>query len=94
MLPQEVRNIFRREYRVGRYAADFFTVIHSQSEQCFVREYHPELIVNDDHSLVEFFKDVLRMAKPIRSLDIDVRHGFVQSGELQSLPEIVSFPSE
>jgi len=78
MLPQEVRNIFRWENRVGRSTADFFTAIHSEPEQRFVGENYTKLIIDNDHSLVELFKDTLHLAEPIRSLDIDVSHGFVQ----------------
>ena len=79
MLPQEVRNIFRRENRIGRSAADFLTAIHSQPEQRFVGENYTKLIIDNDHSLVELFQDALHLAKPIRSLDVGVRHDFVPS---------------
>ena len=79
MLLQEMRNIFRRKNRIGRSAADFFTAIHSQPEQRFVGENYTKLIIDNDHSLVELFKDTLHLAKPIRSLDVGVSHDCVPS---------------
>src|SRR5208283_1342767 len=79
MLPQEVRNIFRWENRIGRSAADFIAAIHSQPEQRFVGENYTKPIIDDGHSLVELFKNTLHLAKPIGSLDVGVSHDCVPS---------------
>src|SRR5271166_4465031 len=79
MLPQEVRNVLCWENRIWCAALHFFTVIHSQSEQSLVREHHMKLIIENDHSLVELFQDVFRLAQPIRSCDVVFRHGLAQS---------------
>src|SRR5271165_147222 len=78
MLSQKVRNIFRWEERVGRSAFDLPTFVLSHLDQRFVGENYTKLIIDNDHSLVELFKDTLHLTKPIRSLEIDVRHSIAQ----------------
>ena len=78
MLSLNVRNICCWEDRIWRSAFDLPAVVLSHPDQRFVGKNYAKLIIDNDHSLVELFKDALHLAKPIRSLYIDVRHGFVQ----------------
>ena len=77
MLSHNVRNICRRKDRIWSAAFDLPTFVLSHPGQRFVGENYTELIIDNDYSLVELFQDVFHLAQPIRSLDIDVRHGFV-----------------
>jgi hypothetical protein len=40
--------------------------------------FYTNRVIDNDDSLVELFMDTFHLAKPIRSLEIDVRYGYVQ----------------
>src|ERR1700746_3475009 len=92
-LSHHVRNICRREDRIRRSAFDISTLVLSHPEQRFIGENYPKLIVDNDHSLVELFKDALHLAKPLRSLGVGVRHGLSPSRRSLILQEFVRGPS-
>ena len=86
VLADNMGNILGGEDCVGCTSAQFVEVVLPQSCQCFIGKNDAKLVINNDHSFVELFKDILHLAKPIGSIDIGLRHGFVQ---LNSFVKIV-----
>lgn len=85
VLPHDVRKVFRRENRVGRTALQLSALVPSQANQGVVREDHTELVINDDHALVERFEDALHLANQSGVSMIAASSGFFFRGSFPSM---------
>src|SRR3974390_264576 len=79
VLLHDVRDVFRREYRIGRASLDLTLMVPAQPRECLVRKDHAKLIIRNDYSLIQLFENTLRLSNPIRGLEIGISHGCIPS---------------
>jgi hypothetical protein len=77
MLPKNEWKVLGRKNGIGSTTLQFCAFVPAQSEQRLVGENYAELVVNDDHSLVELSENAFHSAQPVWRLDLYFKHGSV-----------------